>query len=442
MKEVFAVALTLRLVLLASVLSVSGPSVLLLTDSREYLELAEALTAGRFERSGAPELLRLPGYPLFLIPGLLAGRSVAVGLLLQALLGGLIAVVACAIGRRLAGAHAGRCAGLLCACEPVLLAWGSYLMAETLLTACVSLSVLCAVRYSLTGSPRELLGAGAAACAAAYTKPVAIAFPLWLGLLLLVRALSSDERLRRLRHAAVFLCAATAVLAAWPVRNGLAAGYWGFSRQLQHLASAGAYELAARQATTARERAELHARFLPPGSSRGVFDQATENLAWRTLRAAWAEQLGTYARGVARVSFAPGATAYLELFGVPRRDAQLRTALRRDQHEFVGTLVQRAPVSALLWAGLGAWNAALLAMAAFALVSPRSQAGPRKLLAGCALYFVLASGGPWSQSRFRHPALPMLCTLAGLALAERFARRARREQAAGGALRLTALGVP
>ena len=427
LKEIFGVALTLRLALLAAVLTAGGPAVVVLTDSQEYLELAGSLAAGSFSRSGAPEVFRLPGYPLLLLPGLLTGHPVIAALLLQAVLGSLIPVLAYAITRRLAGARAARWAGLLCAAEPVLLAWGVYLMAETLLTLCVGVSVYFAVRYAQDGSPRELLGAGLAACAAAYVKPVAIGFPLFLGLMLLVGARFSTERSLRQRHAVAFLLACTALLAAWPVRNGLLAGYWGFTRQFQHVAAASAFVVAKANNPAPAARAAMKAQLLPPGANRGLVDEASRRRSWETLRGSWTNVVANHFEGTARLLFSPGATAYFELMGVQRRDDDLRRAFHRDNHAFVGSLVQRVPVAALAWLLLGAANAALFALAAFGLTSQRVPAAPRALLAGCVLYFAIAGGGPWSQSRFRAPVMPMVCVLAGLTLAQRVARRYRFE---------------
>jgi hypothetical protein len=57
----------------------------------------------------------------------------------------------------------------------------------------------------------------------------------------------------------------------------------------------------------------------------------------------------------------------------------------------------------------------------------RSPAGAWEKIALVALmaYFVAVSGGPHGYSRFRHPAMPFLCVLAGFGL---YSLAVRRQQ--------------
>jgi 4-amino-4-deoxy-L-arabinose transferase-like glycosyltransferase len=419
---VFLAALLLRSALLAAALIAGGPGSLLLGDSFEYLELAESLAAqGRFFRGGEPELLRLPAYPALLTLGVLVGHPIAVAVILQALLGAATVVWVHSMARSAAGDRAALFAGLMCACEPVTLAWGCYLMAETLLTACVTLGVLFAVRYQLTGRARSLYAACVCACAAAYVKPVAFLFPIWMALLLLGRALVSKDRGLRLQHAAAFLVLAGGLLSLWPLRNGLSAGYWGFSRQVAHLAAASVFQFEMRRGSVPVEaRAALRPRPLPLLEGGAAADAAARSRVKETLLSSAPAYLRYLAGGMLRTLFAPGATTYLELFGVLRRNPELkRVNDERGAVALAGMLIRQAPAAAWLWAGLAALNAALVAMAALAFTG-EPQRWRLALLAGCASYFVLASGGAWAQSRLRHPVMPSLCVLAGSALARRW----------------------
>src|ERR1700691_3233592 len=82
-------------------------------DSHLYLALARGLRAGcgfapYIERCGPPELMRTPGYPVFLVPFL---AHLRLAILMQAALGALV----CFIVARFAGRRAGPVAGILAA---------------------------------------------------------------------------------------------------------------------------------------------------------------------------------------------------------------------------------------------------------------------------------------------------------------------------------------
>src|SRR5262245_41147206 len=127
----------LRLLLLAAASAAGGGSSAFQTaDSQQYLQLAESLLReGRFEGPTGPELHRTPGYPLLLAACLATGHAQLAALLLQAALGCATAwlVYRLVLDARGDAVAAERCA-LLCAIEPVQLAWGARIMSETLLT--------------------------------------------------------------------------------------------------------------------------------------------------------------------------------------------------------------------------------------------------------------------------------------------------------------------
>lgn len=77
----------MRLALAAAAVTTAGVERLHAPDTSGYLEpAAEMLSAGTFTRGGKPEIVRTPGYPLLLLPGLLVDRVEDVTVLLQALL--------------------------------------------------------------------------------------------------------------------------------------------------------------------------------------------------------------------------------------------------------------------------------------------------------------------------------------------------------------------
>ena len=107
-------------------------------DAPQYLAAARSLALrGRYEgAAGRPELLRPPGYPALLVPGVLAGRPELYAVLMQALLGtATVLIVYRAAVLVVRDERAALAAAALVAVDPTHLLWGSQVMAETLLTA-------------------------------------------------------------------------------------------------------------------------------------------------------------------------------------------------------------------------------------------------------------------------------------------------------------------
>ena len=125
---------------------------------------------------------------------------------------------------------------------------------------------------------------------------------------------------------------------------------------------------------------------------------------------------------MARVAVDPGGVEYLRLFGAyPAHgggllgrvvDDGLWATLQYVRRERPGLLVTEALFGAFL---VGVY---LLAVRGALITKPRSRRAWAVSLA-VAGYLWLASGGPHSLSRFRHPIMPIVCALAGAGLAAR-----------------------
>ncbi len=137
-------------------------------DSYLYLALARGLRAGcgfapYVGRCGAPELMRTPGYPVFLVPFL---AHLRLAILMQAALGALV----CLIVARFAGRRAGPIAGILAAAI-VAVDVPTILNSKELITEALFQAVLTpAIFAALEGNP---FLAGAMLGVAAMIRPVA-----------------------------------------------------------------------------------------------------------------------------------------------------------------------------------------------------------------------------------------------------------------------------
>ena len=237
---VVATAFAVRILVAITAFAVNGGEHFwYMTDSLRYLALATALVDGdgftaplgyAFDTAGAgqPEVVWPPGYPLFVALGALAGHAVAVTIVLQLVLGAIVAGLVYQVARRVASSETvALWAGLLYALDPVSAVHTTYVLSETLFTTVFLTHLLFLLRHIDIGDTRAAALAGIAAAMAALIRPIAFYWPLC------AMALIGWRHGRAWRQMAVALSvfALTAVgpLVAWKTRNLIETDYSGFS---------------------------------------------------------------------------------------------------------------------------------------------------------------------------------------------------------------------
>ncbi|MFH1176853.1 MAG: glycosyltransferase family 39 protein [Acidobacteriota bacterium] len=429
-------ALLLRLALPAVVwFTVGRPEVFVAPDTAGYLTPATGLvSSGRLAGPGGPELFRPPGFPSLLAIGLLFGVPITVTLGLQALIGTLTVYLVWRSALLVSDdSRAAAWAALACAVEPQLLLFSAMVLSETLAAAAVAVAVWLLLRHLAQPSYGRAAAAGVATAAVAYVRAIAYFLPFCCSLLLACMSLLDRERRRALRHAFVFLVVAAATLAAWHVRNGLVAGYWGFSTHLDRAlyvlvggsVRAGqegvSYGVARKRQLKDLGALDVPGATLPPETFRVMRRRGLE-----ALGAAPVAFLKSYLRGIPVTLLDPGVPGVWRLFGRPplglwsaAAEGGLGAALRR-----LGSLPPSVP---LIAAGLGALSLAYLLLAGLGLARGlRSNPRAALLLAGLAVYFVALSGGPHALARFRVPIMPIVAVLAGIGMARLTSRALER----------------
>jgi hypothetical protein len=220
-------ATAVRMALLVAVLARSGTGALIQGDTISYLNPGRNLLLhGRFFAEGVPDLVRTPGYPLFLGITSLAGLpAAAVANLILSLFSVLLVW---RLGRVVTGDdRIAIGAAWLLACEPISILFSFVLLSEPLFIV-----IFLFVLERLTVFLREhrlsdLALAGILLAAATYVRPITyyLVWPFALGLFIVL------ARIPRLRWKApaVLLLATVPWLAAWQIRNKLETGFGGFT---------------------------------------------------------------------------------------------------------------------------------------------------------------------------------------------------------------------
>jgi hypothetical protein len=427
---ILLLAAALRLGLLAA--AWNAPPRLFKSDSPAYHALAVSLaTDARFEESDRPETFRTPGYPIFLAPAIAFGDSWwrAAAAFQIALDVGLV-YLTFLLGSRLCSPRVGAWAAVFQAVSDVALVSSVRILSEGVFTFLLVAAALLLVRHFRTGGWRSLIGAAVVTAAACYVRPAGAA---WLAAAGIVLAMRKGG----LTRAAAFVAVVLASLLPWVIRNGVTAGFWGFTSLSAEVAidyQAPAI-LAEREGISfeqarAKMQDELRRR-LPPSGEEPPGRLAEEQ--YRLGSAVVRQNPWTYARIHLvgdKACWLPAATDILEILGVTQGGANTLEVLRRDglsaaiRNYFGGRLW-----AAWLCVPLVAILAAEYLLAALGAASQlRLRMGAAKWLILLAVILFMLAPGPASHPRFRTPVSPFLCLAAAAGLAALSEWRRRRDK--------------
>jgi hypothetical protein len=384
-------------------------------DTIEYIEPATSLImSGHFKTNGIPEIERTPAYPLLLIPGIISGHIELVTIALQIILSCFCVFMVYKIGIFLFDSHeiSLLCAGLY-AVEPLTIIYCSRLYSETLYVTLLLVFLYFLIRHLKTGAVSDLMLSAVALAATAYVRPISYFLPPLIAFALVLWALLGRSLSRRvIVHAGVFFLVSMGIIAVWQARNGIETGYWGFSaisdQNLYFYVGGGIlaekngldvsnqltnmgygvpeayFSLHPEQRTWSRDEVYRYR------SKEGV-KLVIENL--RTFFMLAVENTITTLRET-------GTTDLLDMFKV-------------DQASPEGARLKWILKLPLFMALLGYWL-----LAAIGVFSKRWTNGEQLmvLIVVGAYLILIASMGGIGYSRFRHPAMPILCLMAGCGL--------------------------
>ncbi len=220
-------AAAVRFTLLAVTLARTGTSAITNGDTMSYLVPGRNLLLhGRFFADGVPDVLRTPGYPLFLAITSLDGLPLAAAA--NVLLSVFSLVLVWRLGQRVfADNRIALGAAWFFAFEPVSSLFSVSLYSDTLFLTLLLLSMERLAEFLRGRRLRVLALAGLWLAAATFVRPITYYLPVALALglfLVLVRVPGL-----RWKAPAVLLISVLPWLAAWQIRNRVETGYGGFS---------------------------------------------------------------------------------------------------------------------------------------------------------------------------------------------------------------------
>lgn len=230
---VLLIAFLVRMALAASSLAVTQDRAQFHSpDTYTYVQpAAEWLARGQFSVNGVPEIVRTPGYPLLLLPGLILHDVELITIALQILIscGTVYGVyrIGLLVFERFEPALLG---AVLYALEPLSILYSSRLLTETLSTALLVGALYFLIAYLNSARWRDILLAALGFSAATYVRPISHYLPIILAILLSIWVvIHRPINRQRLIQVGVFLIVCVGLIGGWQIRNRTVSGYSGFT---------------------------------------------------------------------------------------------------------------------------------------------------------------------------------------------------------------------
>lgn len=434
--SLLAVVVVTRFLVAFFIWRVHGSAGFFRGDTPGYIGLAQSLLHGSFlspgtySIQGTPEIFRLPGYPLLLLPAIALQHVVIIGLLENFLLAAVSAWLVWTIVTDIfPGSKAASWAVILYCYEPLGLVYSETLMSETAFTTLFLLFVWLLMRFFREPTYTKLALSALTLGFATYIRPVPVYLGLWLipVFFVLLRKLSWSQRATR---TTLFAFMFMLTLVPWIIRNAVVADYMAFSSSQDwnlYFTSAAAVQAKLEHRNPVEVMAEWGYStsiedYLRAHPEQRTWPEAKIARFWHTeARRIISSHLLTYAvihaKGCVRVTFNPGVTEVLRSAGI-YPDSTNPLSFKLDQGFIRATLwlFQQYPLSAAL---IPIMVVQLFSYYALALVGLRRmpfEAG--FLFCALFLYFVLVSATPAAMSRYRVPVMPLVCISAGVTIAD------------------------
>jgi hypothetical protein len=424
----------LRLGLVVSILFVTGGEGFVLPDSGSYLSSAESIVQqGSFlGNQGLPQIVRSPGYPVFLAVGFLMGIPKLWGVVVQSVLGACLVLAVVELSKQLGFDQSqGTLAGVLLAMEPLSILYSAKIMTETLFTVLLMLFILSVLRLIRVPSYRNVIFSAILLVTATYVRPITLYLPIILLFLFGWLAWKRKDWLKWLGYTTIFLFVFYGLVAGWVYRNYTVADYPHFSavsartvyRYHAAAVKADLKDVSYYEMRESLKDQELDYRDLPRSRAILVRAKNFESIRSKGLSILVNNPfvyIPIHLNGMVRVMLDPGAVEYLRAFSLYPENANLLGKVVSEG--VIPTLIDLQDSFPLLF-----WSNVILGIAlggylvgavlgATGWIINRGFTAQFTFLLLLVLYFWVLSGGPNSTSRFRTPLMPLISLLAAYGL--------------------------
>lgn len=452
-----AAAIVIVKIGLFAYLATVSPKVFINDDTPSYVDtLPSMIHEFRFYAFDRPEILRTPGYPLFLVPfaALLGDGGVNLSIPVHFFLALFTAFLVYKITKTLVGdtqEKAPVLAFFIVMLDPALVVSEFSLMSEVLFNAVFVSGMYMVLTYTKTGRAKYYLAGAFIIAISVYIRPAAMyANYLLAGVILIYGAALRNKKAVAVALAAVFIN--YAVTAVWVNRNHNLTGEKFFTTATAYnlYYMMGAYVLAKAEGKPfALAQEELLAKVprldndeikklapaegdLPPQRVTKLGIDATASLAAQKyainiLLAHPLATAGLIIKGALANAVEPGTSGFVNMFMIRERGGMVQKFLNMPLAEFLAyTIKNEAPLIIALALG-GIWIATLWFCFGWGVKTVGVSHGiAGALLLGVIAYYLIIAAGPHSLARYRAPAVPFIAVYAGVGIARAWEKLAKR----------------
>lgn len=400
-------------------------------DTDSYLQLAQNLiSTGQFGMNASPEIVRTPGYPIFLIPGLWVNHVASTTIGLQILLSCIAIVLVYKLSLLLfEKENIARVSAFLFAVEPLNILYASKLLPEALFTTTVLLYLYFLIRCLRQNEKKSLFISALFLSLSVYIRPISYFLPVITALILFIFFLVDRPRYS-LISILIFLMTCAGLIGVWQFRNKKIAGYTKFSaiQDINLYFYQGASVLAKSSKTPFYEKQnQMGYRdekvYLHQHSQQVILSQGERyrKMGVEGLKILYEHPLSyavIHLKGMARVLLDPAAVEYLKFLKCyPSSGGLLGKVVDQGLAAVLQDILRTKPL--VFWSHVffGFFLFFYLFLSVIALLNTNLIYDKAfVMLLAVALYFWGLSGGPNGLGRFRHPFMPVICIWAGWGL--------------------------
>jgi hypothetical protein len=410
-------------------------------DTLSYIKPATSLIqSGKFFTDGLPDIVRPPGYPLFLIPGLLLGHVEIITIILQIIVSCWTVYLIYKISLIIFN-HNQKIAifcALLYAVEPVSIVMSLKIMSETLFTCLLITFLYYFINYLVTNDlqfkNKNLIKSAFFLATTIYVRPITYYLPFFVFIFIIILGIKKQQQTRKLiLHGLLFLIISMTPAYLWQLRNYIQTGYAGISSVKEF----NLYYWHGSTILTATENIEYSEALnkleqkvvqnLTPEEMKNKkkLNQYFQQEALQLIREHPWTYLNLRLNGTLSVLFNSSPMAYISLFKVnvgsygSNIGACTTVFYQKGFLAFIIIYFQKMPqVVILTWIGLQIILFIYLALACRGFLSSKIPNNlPMIFILSLAVYLLIIAGGPEGLiTRYRHPIMPIICILAGLGL--------------------------
>ncbi len=402
-------------------------------DTDDYLISARTLLqSGCFNNMDGPEIKRTPGYPCFLMAGMVTPKPVAIVIVLQVLIDIFSVILIYQVAFFLSGnLRLSLFIMALAAFDPLHIIYCYKLLSETLFSCLFLLFLIFAVRWLRKPAIDAAILSTTFLTLATFVRPVTfylnILFPFMILIISLIKKLPLKTSALSLLLTVLFVCP----LFVWQYRNHAVANYHGFSAIQDinlYFYNAAAVQAKLENKPFYQKQHELgfnnpiqfkasHPDY-PELNDAKVYSYLKKD-AVRVILSHPVLYAQIHLKGIFRILIDPDMVEWFRMTGqYPESGGLLGEVADSGLIATICRLMEERPVFFFINLGAGLLLACLYILVVISLIR---QSGHPVLwfLFSILLYLLLVSGGPAALGRFRHPIMPLFYLIIAIGFIDR-----------------------